>query len=328
MLTALGVHEQPPAPVEERNVTASPIPSAAPRASRPSVPTIIAPAQARALEPTRATSANVITAPLDPPERIADAAPRPTPALATRSRAASDDNSDLLLYQGTRMLSVDLPRIAAQAQNDIASVLWTAAGAEYASQDRAVRSAATGNWPSERAQLNASATSARGHSLHADARQAFALGRDAEALDLALRAFAANPRDPEIAGFLALLHLRVKPMQPGIARELALYSLASSGSNRSARVDDWNTFAVASALSGHDSDATRALLAEVALTTDLDRSCRAALGAYNMYGERLRGPVQAMIYRVHAQGRDRESTSCRWGGTRPVRYAGADSSRF
>ena len=328
MLTAFGVHEQPPAPVEERNVLAS---SASRAASRPppSPQVVRGPVETRAIEPAGPAAPAVITAPLDPPERVADVGTRAAPVITARaSVAAAEEKPDLLLLQARRLIGVDVPRIAAQAQNDIANVLWTAAAAEYPAQDRAVRNAATGSWPSERAQVAASASSGRGHYLHANARQAFALGRDSEALDLAMQAFAANPRDPEIAGFLALLHLRVKPMQPEVARQLALYALASSGSSRSARVDEWNTFAVASALSGRDADATRALLAEVALTSDLDRSCRAALGAYSMYGERLRAPVQAMIYRVQAQGRDRDSTACRWGGTRPVRYAGADHARF
>ena len=323
MLAALGVTEQRPAPVEERSVGSSTPRSTT--AAMPPAPQKVAPAIEAPVPEVARGAAPVITAPAYPPERIAVAQPR---ATSPRVVAREESNADLLRYQAHHLLTIDVPRTAAMAQNDMAPVLWNAAGAEQPAQARAVLNAALGNWPSERAPITAQSVSARGQYLYIDAKQAFALGRDQEALDLALRAFAASPRDPEIAGFLALLHLRIKPMQPEMSRQLALYALAASGATRSVRLEDWNTFAVASALSGHESDAARAMLAELALTNDIERSCRAALGAYNMYGERLRGAVQAMLYRVHAQGRDRDSSACRWGTTRSVRYAGVESGRF
>ncbi|HZQ63278.1 MAG TPA: hypothetical protein VFC24_18110, partial [Casimicrobiaceae bacterium] len=269
----------------------------------------------------------------------AHAAPRSTPpatttpmAMATPNRVAAtppaDDDAELLLNRAQALLRSELPAIAAQAQSDIAPVLWTAAGADVPSQDRAVVTAALARWESERMRVAGAVRSARARELHEHAKRAFALGHDHEALEQALRAFAADPRDAEIAGFVAYLQLRVRPSQPEIARQLALYALALSGSSRRVRHDDWNTFAVASALSGRESDASRALLAELSLTTDVDRSCRAALGAYNMFGERLRAPVQAFMYRVHAQGRDRDSISCRWGDSRPAARYAADSASY
>src|SRR6478752_4270093 len=140
--------------------------------------------------------------------------------------------------------------------------------------------------------------------LHEEARKAIAYGGDvANALDIELKAFGANPRDPDIAQFLALLHLWTKPSQPETARQLALFAIAISGPKRTARADYWNTLAVASALSARQNDATAAFLVETALSTSLDRSCRAALRAYASYGDPLRTPVQAMLYRVRSQPR-------------------------
>ena len=109
-----------------------------------------------------------------------------------------------------------------------------------------------------------------------------------------------------------MLHLRVYPSRAETARELALYSIALSGSLRSTRYAEWGTFAAASALAGRDADATRAFLAEAALRSDADRSCQAALRAYASYGERLRTPVYALVQRVNLQGHVGEAPSCAW----------------
>ena len=119
-------------------------------------------------------------------------------------------------------------------------------------------------------------------------------------------------RDPDIAQFLALLHLWTKPSQPETARQLALFAIAVSGPKRTARADYWNTLAVASALSARQNDATAAFLVETALSTSLDRSCRAALRAYASYGDPLRTPVQAMLYRVRSQPRGYAYPACAW----------------
>jgi hypothetical protein len=149
--------------------------------------------------------------------------------------------------------------------------------------------------------------------LHSDARQAFASGRGAaRAANIELRAFGANPHDPEIAAYLAYLYLRADPVQPETARELALHAIVVSGPRRSTRSGDWGVLAVASALTGRETEATRALLVEVALTNDLDATCRTALSAYSHFGDRLRAPVQAMLSRVHTLGAAYASPSCAW----------------
>src|SRR6185436_10162128 len=130
--------------------------------------------------------------------------------------------------------------------------------------------------------------------LNDEARAALRARRDVrEAMELQLRAFGANPRDPEIAGNLASLYLKVTPAQPELARQLALVALAARGPQyHSARMEDWQTFAIASALSGREADARNALYVTLALTADVDTRCLASLNAVQTYGDRLRKPVE------------------------------------
>jgi hypothetical protein len=150
--------------------------------------------------------------------------------------------------------------------------------------------------------------------LNDEARAAARARRDVrEAIDLQLRAFGANPRDPEIAGNLASFYLKLTPAQPEMARQLALVALAARGPQyHSARMEDWHTFAIASALTGRESDARNALYVTLALTADVDTRCALALNAVATYGERLRRPVEAMFYRLHSQGRGVGSQACAW----------------
>lgn len=67
-------------------------------------------------------------------------------------------------------------------------------------------------------------------------------------MNIAMRAFGANPRDPDIAVYLAYLYLRTVPAQAETARQLAMHAITVSGSQRAARPDDWDTLAVANAL--------------------------------------------------------------------------------
>jgi hypothetical protein len=216
--------------------------------------------------------------------------------------------------QARRVLAETVPRVAAQAEPDVSRVLWAAALANRPYQAQAVVEAASARWASEGAWIpasNVAPTYAR--RLHQDARQALASGRNvSDAVNIELRAFGANPRDADIAGYLAFLHLRMNPVQPETARQLAVHAIAVSGSRRSTRSDDWGTLAVASALMGRENDAVRAYLAEIALTSDIDRSCWTALSAYSSFGERLRVPVQSMLYRVHSLGRGYAYPSCAW----------------
>ena len=226
----------------------------------------------------------------------------------------ADRSQEALVMQARRMLVDVVPRVAARAQPDVSRVLELAAIANHRSQQRAVVDAAHAMWPSETAWTSAADIEAiRARRLHDDARQAFTSGRVSDALNIELSAFGANPRDPDIAAYLAFLHIRTKPVQPELARQLALYAIVVSGSRRSARFDDWSTLAIASALAGRDIDATRAFFVEVALTSDLDRTCQSALNAYAGFGERLRVPVRAMLHRIDSS--DRVSPYCEWPRT-------------
>lgn len=143
------------------------------------------------------------------------------------------------------------------------------------------------------------------------------------ALTLATRAFGANPADGEIAGTLAFLNLKHSPPQADLARRLALYALVTRNARHPyGRIDDWTTFAIASALSGHDRDARNAWFVMLALAPDVQRICRTAVNAYARHGERIRATVEPMLYRVHTSGRQERSAFCEW----PPHWA-ADASQ-
>ena len=324
--------EEPPAPVEERNVTiaarvatprllAVPPPDSPGRGSPSSTVTASSPS----LPPRPRVEANppVTTAPLATPPTInadareqamspgisAPAAPTSQPLVESVPRPWDRSQDDIV--QARRMVVDMVPGIAAQAQPDVSRVLRLAATANHRSQQQAIVDAAQARWPGETAWTHsADIEPVRARRLHEDARQAFASGRVSDAIDIELRAFGANPRDPDIASYLAMLHIRKHPAQPETARQLALYAISVSGSKRSARFGDWDTLAVASALTGRDVEATHAFFVEVALTSNLDRTCQTALGAYANFGERLRRPVQAMLDRIDSSGR--VSPHCEW----------------
>jgi hypothetical protein len=324
VLKLFGAVEQRPAPVDERSAQAPRKTTVVPRppsppveAPRPPSPPVEAPLprvpqntepptlMARAAPPLAQPQAAV------PPDFVLSPVPRP-PALVHARAATLEGPDDDLAVQGRRMLADAVPRIAAQARSDATRVLWTAAVADYPAQDRTVVDSTYVPWRSERADALPPIRAARARQLHDEARHAFTAGRDNDAVDLGLRALAANPRDADVAGFLAYLHLRTTPAQPETARQLALYALAFSGSTRSERLDDWNTLAIASALTGKEVDATQAFLVELALSADTDRSCREALRAYATFGERLRVPVETLLRRIYAQRRGYDAMACAW----------------
>ena len=219
-----------------------------------------------------------------------------------------------LAARGRQNLLDTVPRIARQSEPEVARVLSMAASAYQSIQDRAVVDAARLNRIPDDAWLRSRVTSpGEAQRLTDEARAAFASRRNVlEAFDLQLRAFGANPRDPEVASYLAFLYLKLTPPQPDMARQVALVALATRGSQGSAiRMDDWNTFAVASALSGRETDARNALFVTLAVSGNGERACLSALHALANYGERLRRPVEAVLYRIRAQGRY-ESPACAW----------------
>jgi hypothetical protein len=233
-------------------------------------------------------------------DRIADAGPRAPEDFAA---------------QGRRTLLDTVPRVAARAEPEVARVLWMAASSYHPSQERALAAAARATRiPDDGSFFGRTAAAGEARRLNDEARAAYASRRNVpEAFDLQLRAFGANPSDPEVAGNLAALYLKTMPPQPELARQVALYALAARGPQfHSARMEDWYTYAVASALAGRESDATNALFVTMALSADLDRRCAAVLNALAIHGARLRKPVEAMLSRIHAQGRDYEAPACAW----------------
>ena len=247
------------------------------------------------------------------------------PVEAPRNRPAPVNMSDDIEYldQARRTLASVVPRTAAQAQAQIARVLRLAANAHHPAQERAVIDAALFAGIASDGSFVAHEIAPReARRLHEEARQAYWSRRHVpEAFELELKAFGANPNDPEIAGYLAFLHLKLLPAQPERARQLALHAIGTRNSqNPTGRADDWMTFAIASALTGRQTDATHALYAALALTRNLDRSCRTALSALGTFGDRMREPVEALLHRLYAQGRGDDSPYCVWP---PSRIAGS-----
>jgi len=236
------------------------------------------------------------------------------PALEVEARPPPPED---YAAQARRMLADTVPRLALRAEPEIARVLWLAS-ADDPMQDRFIADAARAvRIPSDASLAGCPAAVVDAPRLSDEARAAAGSRRNVtEILDRQLQAFGANPRNPEVAGNLALLHLKLTPPQPDRARQLALFALtARCPEQASARMEDWNTFAVASALSGREADATRALFVTLALAGNGEARCIAALDALSSYGERMRGPVEAMFYRMRSQGRGTYSPACAWPAT-------------
>jgi hypothetical protein len=239
-----------------------------------------------------------------PVQRIPEAPPE--------SEAIDRDGDDLFASEARRTLRQIVPRVAAQAQSEIARVLWVAANASDPTQDRAVVEAAQSISVGDGSNFSPGIAPAEARRLNDQALDAYWSRRNmTEAFDLQMKAFGANPYDAEIAGNLALLHLKPSRLQPETARQLALVALAYRGArSRAGRSEDWTTYAIASALTGRAADARNALFVTVALSRNIERSCKTAMGALSNYGERLREPVEAMLNRIHMQGRGYESPYC------------------
>ena len=332
--TSAGVAAQsaptaPSAPQIVASLSPSSQPAAAPRVAAlplaPPPPALETPRASPAV--TSVAPAVTSAAPMVPPPRTPLLeAPRPPPRMIAeqpRLRASPGESRDGDAYrtQARWILENIVPRTSAQAHAQISRVLLIAASAYHPDQDRAVTAAAA-----SLGVVNDTAFVARDFApldarrFHDEARHAYWSRRDmTEALDLQLKAFGANPYDPEIAGHLAFLYMKVLPAQPDRARQLALHAIGlrnGNGQNQTGRTEDWTTFAIASALTGRETDAKHGFYALVALTRNADRVCHVARSALAIYGEQLREPVDALLYRLHAQGRGDDSPNC----ARPATY--------
>jgi len=216
--------------------------------------------------------------------------------------------------RASEIMANQLPRIAQRAERSVMKVLFTAARSDAGASDDEIRQAASAmrRAPDDAlADLALAAGDAR--QLNDAARVAFyRRGSAREAADLQLRAFGANPTDPEVVGNLAFLRLK-QPAQAESARQLALHALTLPDARfPHGRLEDWTTFAIASALAGRERDARNAWWVTAALAPSLQRQCRAATDAFALYGERLRPSVESMLQRLHASGRPDGSAFCSW----------------
>ena len=255
-------------------------------------------------------------APLPTSARIAASAPAPPQSVAVAMPAPAEETApppDFTL-RANELLAMQIPRIAQRAERMVLRVLVAAANADQDGRDDdEVRLAANAiRLAPEDPQL-ARVAAREARQFHDAARAALRRGDFAEALGLQTRAFGANPVDAEIVGSLASLRLKQNPAQPEPARRLALHALTlHDWKYPSGRIEDWNTLAIASALSGHERDARNAWLVALALAGGSERQCRAAIDAYALYGEALRTPVEAMLYRANAAARPHRSRLCEW----------------
>ena len=249
-------------------------------------------------------------------------APSPTPAPSIAAAAAADkppvpskppEESGQAVRDATAdALLMPIPQAATQVER----VLRAAARAEATPQDRMVLATIESLEAAPRRRPAADADGRRSiaRRLNASARDAFWNRRNAaEALALQQKAFDANPLDPEIAGNLAFYHLKTNPPQPEAARRVALHALAAAAPQAGARrVEDWGNLAVANALTERPQEAANALYVMLAVSKDLDRTCRSALSMVASFGPRLKPPVEAMFARIDSRGQARGAPYCSW----------------
>ena len=257
-------------------------------------------------------------APLPTPARIALAAPSAAEPQATLPRPTDESAAFAPVdyaQRGNDLLAMQIPRIAQRAERMVLRVLFAAARAdEDGRDDDAVRrEAGSIRLAPDDPQLVDGNAAKEARGLNDAARAALRRGDLGEAVALQTRAFGANPVDPEVVGGLAFMRLRQGTAQAEAARRLALHALTlHDWKHPAGRIEDWHTFAIASALSGHERDARNAWLVALALGTDTERECRAGMDAYALYGEPLRTPVEAMLYRANVAARSPRSRLCEW----------------
>ena len=255
---------------------------------------------------------------VDTPEAIVSSAPA-APELAQAAPSVLAAGAPAVLEDFTEraqaLITGQLPRLAQRAERLVLRVLHAAsiAPAPGGPDAQVLNAAQTMQRVLDDALAAWSAASEDARRLHEAAAAAFWGSRDpARALRLELRAFGADPRDPEVAGALAFYQLKQRPVQAEAARRLALLALAlpQPGSPHG-RIEDWTTFAIASALAGRERDARNAWLVTLSLGP-VERQCRAAVAAYASHGAALRTSVEAMLASLREAGRSDESPFCRW----------------
>ena len=305
-----------PAPNRKTTVAAKPVVVAR------KTPAQITPAPKPWGPASKLTPPPVTVAAAPAPEPTTTAAPTPPPMVASTpapAPAAVAPAASLPEEFGARadaLIAEQLPRIAQRAERQVLRVLHLAAEADRSPDDgdvpgaaRTMHLASDDTWSSG---ITTASTDAR--RLNEAASRAFWTAHSpSQALGLQLRAFGANPLDAEIAGNLAFYYLKQRPAVPDAARRLALYALTLPETPYvTGRLEDWTTFAIASALVGRERDSRNAFFVTLALTPTLEKQCRAAQSAYASHGAPLRAPAEAMLARIRTWGRSNESPFCRW----------------
>jgi hypothetical protein len=288
-------------------VMAQPVPVSVPPAGNVSLVASAAPAPVGTTPPRTAAQPGPVTAPSSPSGYGA------VPNSQT-GEAADAGRLDFAARANDLMVN-HLPRLAQRAERLVARVLFVAGRSDDVVGDGEILDSAAAVGGPAADPIMDMALSPRDAQLLGDAARSEygRRGASSQVLLLQVRAFGANPLDPEVAGNLAFLLLRQHPAQAEAARRLALHALTLHGARfPQGRIEDWATLAIASALSGRERDARNALLVSLALAPNLDRQCRAAIDAYALYGEHLRAPVEAMLYSAHASRRAQPSSLCEW----------------
>jgi len=265
---------------------------------------------AAAAAPTAPTALAVVAR----PALSADVAAPANASTASPPPAADNVPIDYAV-RASELMANQMPRLAQRAERQVARVLFVAGRSEHGAGDAEIRAAAaTIGRDGSDALAGLSVSAREAQRLGEAARAEYARrGGTPEALALQARAFGANPLDVEAAGNLAFLLLRQRPAQAEAARQLALHALTLRGARYpEGRIEDWATFAIASALAGRERDARNAFLVTLSLAPNLERQCKAALDVYAIYGERLRAPIEAMLQSANASGRANGSAFCEW----------------
>jgi hypothetical protein len=251
-----------------------------------------------ALPPASAASVGTASVGTAPPASEGASAPSPDTGEPRVAAPPTDPAFDAAAAEWMRNR---IPHLAHGAERQLAPVLALAGRAPEMRRRGEIRSAArsirtSAGTPVSDAQANAA------RSLNDAASTTYRRDNNVpDALRLETRALGANPFDSEVVGNLALLHLTEKPPQAETARQLVLHALTVQDPRfATGRIEDWTTLAIASALTGRDAEARNAWFVSIALASDLQRQCNAAVRAQATYGERLRPSVQAMLVRARS----------------------------
>ncbi|NUZ07975.1 hypothetical protein [Piscinibacter koreensis] len=285
-------------------------PDAAPPTRAPSAAT---PGSSASISPGAPAAAVVTSRSKVGPADTSEAREAPVPEAAPRGAAPAPPPAADFAARGNELLAREIPRIAQRAERAVLRVLFVAGQSGDDSDGTAAIRAAARALPRAHdldGRLERAPREAR--ALNEAARLALNRNGDPQqALRMQLGAFGANPLDPEVVGNTAFLLLRQPKPDPERARELALHALTLREPRFPAgRLEDWTTFAIASALTGRERDARNAWFVTLALTPDLERHCRGAIHARSIYGDRLRTSVAAMLDRAQGAARARNAPSC------------------